>query len=124
MTALRISDGALRRQDQSRRGIDRAAVVTTAILQIFETTNDYERRPAIEKLLCDEFHDLAREVAADLGPVAQLDLFAPPPEPAEHQATAVCCCRFAGLCPVIVEGRSLYCTRCDCTAPITDQSHR
>jgi hypothetical protein len=45
---------------------DRAAVVTTAILQMVETAPKSELRQAIEAYLRDEFEDAARHLAAEV----------------------------------------------------------
>jgi hypothetical protein len=44
---------------------DRAAVQTTAILQIFETAPPQDRRQAIENYLRDELSDAVRQAIAD-----------------------------------------------------------
>jgi hypothetical protein len=48
----------------SRR--DRAALVTTALLQILTTAPAHERRQAVEVYLRDEFHDAARQAIRDI----------------------------------------------------------
>jgi hypothetical protein len=45
---------------------DRAAVVTTAIMQMIATTPKDELRQAIEAYLRDEFEDAARHLAAEV----------------------------------------------------------
>ena len=47
---------------------DRAAVVTTALLQVFSSSAPHaELRQYVEELLRDEFADVERQVAADRG---------------------------------------------------------
>jgi hypothetical protein len=48
-----------------RRYHDRAAVVTDAIMQIFETAPTSEREEAVEEYLRDEFLDEQRQALAD-----------------------------------------------------------
>ena len=45
---------------------DRAAVVTTAIMQMIETAPKGELRRAIEAYLREEFEDIARHLAAEV----------------------------------------------------------
>jgi hypothetical protein len=52
---------------KTHRPCDRAAVLTTGILQIIETAPPQECRQAIEELVRDEFTDLERQVFADRG---------------------------------------------------------
>jgi hypothetical protein len=49
---------------------DRAAVVTTAVMQITTTSSlsEIERRLHVENLLRDEFGDATRQAIADRGP--------------------------------------------------------
>ena len=49
----------------ARRGCDRSAVVTTAILQIVATAPAHQLRQQIEQYLRAEFADLERQAAAD-----------------------------------------------------------
>jgi hypothetical protein len=48
---------------------DRAAVVATAIEQIFATAPGPERQQAVEDYLRDEFADVQRQAIADCEPV-------------------------------------------------------
>jgi hypothetical protein len=50
----------------SRCGHDRAAVVTTAIMQMIATAPKGELRQAIEAYLREEFEDAARHLAAEV----------------------------------------------------------
>jgi hypothetical protein len=44
---------------------DRAAVLATAIEQLFATTQGQERRQALQAYLRDEIADIERQIAAD-----------------------------------------------------------
>jgi hypothetical protein len=52
-------------QAMSANSYDRAAVVTTGIMQIFATATQRELRQALESYLRDELGDIERQVAAD-----------------------------------------------------------
>jgi hypothetical protein len=57
--------GTMARQAQTQTTCDRAAVVATAIVQVFAQTHAGGARTAIEALLRDEFADHARQVAGE-----------------------------------------------------------
>jgi hypothetical protein len=51
---------------------DRAAVVTTAIIQIVATVQEPERRRVLEDYLREEFAEVQRQAFADPEPVADI----------------------------------------------------